>query len=111
MSRARDIAIELFGEAQGQKMESADVYNALAKDAVSKLVSVELSVDNDPSTLPPLITNAIFGGALTGSTGSGSTTQLAYSIGYGAQIEDALTGEYSNLDSLADLYRANQDQS
>lgn len=111
MSRTRDIAIELFGQEIGQKMEPADVYYELARGLVHACVEIEISYNWEvlDSILVPssFIKDTLFESLLAME---GAKDSAAYATGYKAQVADAIapteSERHGHLNDLAAIYRA-----
>ncbi len=116
MSRPRDIAIEFFGEIEGQKMADADIYQRLARDVVEATVVVEISIAGDfldNVTAPDEYLKDARNEALFATPNV--IGQAAYAIGYKAQLADATAEKgaerYGHLNDLAAMYRMIQSNS
>lgn len=111
MSRPSQLAEQLYGK-EGKKMQTADLYQRLAKDTV-RAVAV-IGVDTDPE--PPLFDDenpqGIAGTFLNQVEALGLqyhaavVDPIAYKIGYEAQMQDAVNGNYSELEHLAWVHEA-----
>lgn len=116
MSHAKQIAVELWGgNKETWEMETADVYQKLARGIISTTVSLEASVTegarDNVRVVSPNSVAAYTGFARNRANHLAHYTldMVAYEIANRAQLADAAAesedDRYAQLNELADIYR------
>jgi len=110
MSKARDIAFELWGEAEAASMTSSQVYQRLARGIVKSMVGVvarsigDVDLVSSPEDRIYLrnISNRVT------EYSDQAISSAAYALGYEAQLQDATADEaarYKMLEKLSAYYQ------